>query len=232
MGLGIQAYQMGGLGIFRYTAAISPEGDIKFAIYGMILDFVAIVAGFALAWVLGFDDDEPTVSLSKEEAKKQVSGQSKRISKEEITSPAKGEVLPLSQAKDPVFAEGVIGRGVIIEPTEGIIYAPFNGTVMTIFPTKHAIGLISENGMELLIHIGVDTVQLDGEFFETFITEGQQVKAGDKLASFDIKEIEVAGYSSQVLVINTNTLDYADIIVTDKKTVEKDNLLFTAVLTN
>ncbi|MGF2056017.1 beta-glucoside-specific PTS transporter subunit IIABC [Vagococcus fluvialis] len=232
MGLGVQAYQMGGLGIFRYPSMISPDGDIKLAIYSMVLDAVALIAGFGLAWLIGFDDDEPTVALNKEEAKKQVSGQGKKISKEEILSPVKGKVLPLNQAKDPVFAEGVVGRGAVVEPTEGVVYAPFNGTVMTVFPTKHAIGLISDNGMELLIHIGVDTVQLEGEHFETFITEGQKIKTGDKLASFDVKGIEEAGYSSQVLVINTNTLDYADIILTDEKEVNKDNLLFTAVLTN
>ncbi len=232
MGLGVQAYQMGGLGIFRYPSMISPDGDIKLAIYSMVLDVVALVVGFGLAWMIGFNDDEPTVALNKEEAKKQVSGQGKKISKEEIVSPVKGNVLPLNQAKDPVFAEGVVGRGAVVEPTEGVVYAPFNGTVMTVFPTKHAIGLISDNGMELLIHIGVDTVQLEGEHFETFITEGQKIKTGDKLASFDVKGIEEAGYSSQVLVINTNTLDYADIILTDEKEVNKDNLLFTAVLTN
>ncbi|MGL5685344.1 MAG: beta-glucoside-specific PTS transporter subunit IIABC [Vagococcus fluvialis] len=232
MALGVQAYQMGGLGIFRYTSMISPEGDMKLVIYSVILDACALIAGFALVWMLGFNDDEPTVALNKEEAKKQVSGQGKKISKEEIVSPVKGKVLPLNQAKDPVFAEGVVGRGAVVEPTEGVVYAPFNGTVMTVFPTKHAIGLISDNGMELLIHIGVDTVQLEGEHFETFITEGQKIKTGDKLASFDVKGIEEAGYSSQVLVINTNTLDYADIILTDEKEVNKDNLLFTAVLTN
>ncbi|MFW7384593.1 beta-glucoside-specific PTS transporter subunit IIABC [Vagococcus fluvialis] len=232
MALGVQAYQMGGLGIFRYTSMISPEGDMKLVIYSVILDACALIAGFALVWMLGFNDDEPTVALNKEEAKKQVSGQGKKISKEEIVSPVKGNVLPLNQAKDPVFAEGVVGRGAVVEPTEGVVYAPFNGTVMTVFPTKHAIGLISDNGMELLIHIGVDTVQLEGEHFETFITEGQKIKTGDKLASFDVKGIEEAGYSSQVLVINTNTLDYADIILTDEKEVNKDNLLFTAVLTN
>ncbi|MEQ7219406.1 beta-glucoside-specific PTS transporter subunit IIABC [Vagococcus fluvialis] len=232
MGLGVQAYQMGGLGIFRYPSMISPDGDIKLAIYSMVLDVVALVVGFGLAWMIGFNDDEPTVTLNKEEAKKQVSGQGKKISKEEIVSPVKGNVLPLNQAKDPVFAEGVVGRGAVVEPTEGVVYAPFNGTVMTVFPTKHAIGLISDNGMELLIHIGVDTVQLEGEYFEIFITEGQKIKTGDKLASFDVKGIEEAGYSSQVLVINTNTLDYADIILTDEKEVNKDNLLFTAVLTN
>ncbi|MCM2138644.1 beta-glucoside-specific PTS transporter subunit IIABC [Vagococcus fluvialis] len=232
MGLGVQAYQMGGLGIFRYPSMISPDGDIKLAIYSMVLDVVALVVGFGLAWMIGFNDDEPTVALNKEEAKKKVSGQGKKISKEEIVSPVKGNVLPLNQAKDPVFAEGVVGRGAVVEPTEGVVYAPFNGTVMTVFPTKHAIGLISDNGMELLIHIGVDTVQLEGEHFEIFITEGQKIKTGDKLASFDVKGIEEAGYSSQVLVINTNTLDYADIILTDEKEVNKDNLLFTAVLTN
>lgn len=232
MGLGIQSYQLAGLGIFRYTAMISPDGDMKLAIYGMILDAIAIVAGFALVWMIGFDDDEPTVSLNVEEAKKQVSGQGKKISKEEILSPVAGKILPLSKAKDPVFSEGVVGRGIVVEATEGNVYAPFNGTVMTVFPTKHAIGLISDNGMELLIHIGVDTVQLEGKYFETFIEEGQKITIGQKLVTFDIEKIEEAGYSSQVLVINTNTLDYADIIMTDDKNTKPGNLLLTAVLTN
>ncbi len=232
MGIGIQTYQMGGLGIFRYTALISPEGEVKYAIYAMILDVCALVAGFALAWMIGFNDDEPTVELNKEDAKKSVSGQSKKLSKEDIVSPVKGHVLPLDQAADAVFAEGVVGRGGVIEPSEGVVYAPFDGTVMTVFPTKHAIGLISDNGMELLIHIGVDTVQLEGKHFETFITEGQTIKKGQKIASFDIKGIEEAGYNTQVIVVTTNSQDYADLLLTDKSEVNSGDLLITGVIQN
>lgn len=230
MGLGIQAYQMGGLGIFRYTGSISPEGDVTLAIYSMILDACALAAGFAIAWLIGFNDDEPTIGLSKEDAKKSVSGQKKKLGKEEVLSPLAGEVLPLSEARDAVFAEGVVGRGVVIEPTVGEVFAPFNGTVMTVFPTKHALGLISDDGMELLIHVGIDTVQLEGEFFKTFVETGQKIKKGDKLVNFNIEGIKAAGYSTQVPIIVTNTPDYADLIVTDKKQVTKENVLITAVV--
>lgn len=232
MGLGIQAYQLGGLGIFRYTSAISPDGDIKLAIYSMILDACALAAGFGIAWLIGFKDDEATIGLSKEDAKKSISGQKKKLGKEEVVSPLSGEVLPLSEARDAVFAEGVVGRGVVIEPKVGEVFAPFNGTVMTVFPTKHAIGLISDDGMELLIHIGIDTVQLEGQFFKTFVETGQKIKKGDKLVNFNIEGIKAAGYSTQVPVIVTNTPDYADLIVTDKKVVGHGDLLITAVVAN
>ena len=120
----------------------------------------------------------------------------------------------------------------MIEPSEGVVYAPFDGTVMTVFPTKHAIGLISDNGMELLIHIGVDTVQLEGKHFETFITEGQTIKKGQKIASFDIKGIEEAGYNTQVIVVTTNSQDYADLLLTDKSEVNSGDLLITGVIQN
>ncbi|MCB5952605.1 beta-glucoside-specific PTS transporter subunit IIABC [Enterococcus sp. BWT-B8] len=232
MGLGIQAYQMGGLGIFRYTGQISPDGDIKFAVYSMILDAIAVAAGFALAWVLGFKDDEPTAALSKEEAKKAAIGQKKQLGKEEVDSPLEGNVLPLCEARDAAFSEGIMGKGVVIEPTVGEVVAPFDGTVMTLFPTKHAIGLISDNGTEVLIHIGIDTVQLEGEGFEAFVEQHAKVKKGDKLVTFDIKAIEEAGYSTQVPIIVTNTPDYADVIASSKSSVKKGEVLITAVISN
>ena len=105
----------------------------------------------------------------------------------------------------------------MIHPTVGEVVAPFDGTVMTMFPTKHAIGLISDNGLELLIHIGLDTVQLDGKYFEAHVEQGAKVKRGDKLVSFDIKAIEEAGFSVETPVIVTNSADYLDIIETDHK---------------
>lgn len=229
MALGIQGYQMGGLGVFRYTSAISPDGDVKFAIYSIILDIVAVVLGFALVWILGFEDDVPT-AMNKDEAKGSLIGQKKQLDKTEVFAPINGKALPLSEARDAAFAEGIMGKGVVIEPAKGEVVAPFNGTVMTVFPTKHAIGLISEDGIEILIHIGIDTVQLNGKHFETFVEQGQAVKKGDKIATFDIAAIEAAGYSTQVPMIITNTPDYADVIATDKSEVVVGDVLLTAVI--
>lgn len=232
MALGMQGYQMGGLGIFRYTSSISPEGDIKFAIYAMILDACAFVAGFALAYAVGFEDDEPTIKLSKEEAKLAATGQSKKLSKGEVFSPIEGKVLPLSEAKDGAFSDGIMGKGVVIEPTSGEVVAPFDGTVMTLFPTNHAIGLISETGTEVLIHIGIDTVQLEGKGFEAFVKQGDIVKMGQKLVQFDIDTITSEGYNTQVPIIITNTPDFADIIPVSQPAVKRNDLLITTVVSD
>lgn len=229
MGLGIQSYQMGGLGIFRYTSVISPDGNMKFAIFSMILDAAALIAGFGLAWSLGFKDDEPTIPLSKEEAKLVATGHKAPAAKYEVASPLDGKVLPLTEAKDAAFSEGLMGQGVVVEPTDGEIVAPFDGTVMTLFPTKHAIGLISDNGTEVLIHIGIDTVELNGAGFETFVQQNEAVKKGDKLVQVDLQAIENAGYSTQVPIIITNTPDYKDILVTTETSVKQGDVLITAI---
>lgn len=230
MGLGIQAYQMGGLGIFRYTGQISPDGDIKYAIWSMALDAFALIAGFALAYAIGFKDDEDvSAPMSKEEAKLAATGQQNKLGKDEVASPVKGSVLPLSRCKDQAFAQGALGKGVLIEPTEGIVRAPFDGTVMTLFPTKHAIGLISDQGMELLIHIGMDTVQLEGKYFEAKVAQGDKVKKGDVLVTFDIEAIKAAGFSVETPVIVTNTGDYLDIVETQNGEVSSSDTLITAL---
>uniref|UniRef100_UPI00403F3261 beta-glucoside-specific PTS transporter subunit IIABC n=1 Tax=Candidatus Enterococcus willemsii TaxID=1857215 RepID=UPI00403F3261 len=230
MALGTQSYRMGGLGIFRYPNLITNEGDPKFAIYAMILDAAALIAAFALVWVIGFSDDAPT-ALSKEEAKGSFTGQKKALGKQEAFAPISGKVLPLSEAKDAAFAEGIMGKGIVIEPTVGEVVAPFDGTVLTIFPTKHAIGLVSDDGLEVLIHIGIDTVQLEGKHFESFVESNAKVKKGDKLVNFDIAAIEAEGYSTQVPIIVTNTQDYADVIGTTQPTVQSGEVLITAVTT-
>lgn len=230
MGLGIEVYNNGGLGIFRYTTLIAPDGSMKFVIYSVILDVVALIAGFGLAYVLGFDDDAPTVTLTKEEAKKAATGQ-KNVAHngETLSTPVEGQVLPLSEAKDAAFSEGIMGKGAVIMPSKGEVVAPFDGSVMTLFPTKHAIGLISDKGAEVLIHVGMDTVQLEGKYFESFVKQGDTVKKGQKLLSFDIKAIEEAGFSTQTPIIVTNTPDYEEIKVTDKQTVTNSDALLTTI---
>ena len=125
-----------------------------------------------------------------------------------ITSPLAGEVKELSQATDPVFAQGLMGRGVVIVPSQGELVSPVNGTVTVFFPTKHAIGILSDEGVEILMHIGMDTVNLEGKGFEGYVSQGDKVKVGDKLISFDIDMIKKAGYVTETPVIITNSDSY------------------------
>ncbi|MGO3789997.1 MAG: beta-glucoside-specific PTS transporter subunit IIABC [Enterococcus gilvus] len=208
--MNVRSYVMGGLGVFGIPSYINQQtGDTSGAIYSVISIVIAAVIGFALTLFFWKDD---TVVAEVEEGQKAM-----EVRKEIVTAPVTGTMMPLSTAKDQAFAQGVLGKGVVIYPTVGEVVAPFDGTVMTMFPTKHAIGLVSDNGLELLIHIGLDTVQLDGQFFESFVEQGAKVKRGDKLVTFDIKAIEEAGYSVETPVIVTNSADYLDIIESDQK---------------
>ncbi|WP_423215073.1 PTS system trehalose-specific EIIBC component [Streptococcus equinus] len=125
-----------------------------------------------------------------------------------IQSPLVGHAKDLSQAQDPVFAQGVMGQGIVIEPTDGELLAPINGVVSAIFPTKHAIGLISDEGVELLMHIGMDTVNLNGQGFTAHVKQGDRVAVGDALISFDIEMIKAAGYPVDTPIIITNQNDF------------------------
>ncbi|MDU0398840.1 PTS system glucose-specific EIICBA component [Lactococcus lactis] len=189
----------------------------------MILSAVAVIAGFVVTYLVGFEDDVIENPIPDKKFNKQ------KTNKEIIGSPLEGKVIPLSQVKDAAFSAGVMGKGAAIEPTLGEVRAPFDGMVMILFPTKHAIGLISNEGTELLIHIGIDTVQLEGKYFETFVKQGQSVKKGDLLLKFDIERIQNAGYSTQVPIIVTNTQDYMDILVTNQSTIHQNEVLLTAV---
>lgn len=207
--MGVRSYVMGGLGVFGIPSYINQQtGDSSGAIYSVIAIVIASVIGFALTFF--FWKDEEAVEV--EEGQKAM-----EVRKEIVTAPVTGTMMPLSTAKDQAFAQGVLGKGVVIHPTVGEVVAPFDGTVMTMFPTKHAIGLVSDNGLELLIHIGLDTVQLDGKYFESHVEQGAKVKRGDKLVTFDIQAIEAAGYSVETPVIITNSADYLDIIESDKQ---------------
>lgn len=125
-----------------------------------------------------------------------------------IQSPLTGEAKPLSEAVDPVFAQGVMGQGVLIQPTEGLLTAPVSGVISVLFPSKHAVGILSDDGVELLMHIGMDTVNLDGKGFEAHVAQGDRVAVGDKLITFDMDVIKEAGYVTETPVIVTNQYDY------------------------
>lgn len=126
----------------------------------------------------------------------------------EVVSPLAGQVKPLSQATDPVFSSGVMGQGIVIEPSQGELVSPVNGTVTVLFPTKHAVGIVSEKGVEMLMHIGMDTVSLDGKGFEAHVEQGDKVVVGQQLISFDMDVIKEAGLVTETPVIITNQDDF------------------------
>ena len=126
----------------------------------------------------------------------------------EVVSPLAGQVKPLSQATDPVFSSGVMGQGIVIEPSQGELVSPVNGTVTVLFPTKHAVGIVSEKGVEMLMHIGMDTVSLDGKGFEAHVEQGDKVVVGQQLISFDMDVIKKAGLVTETPVIITNQDDF------------------------
>lgn len=121
-----------------------------------------------------------------------------------IYSPLKGTVIPLSEVSDPVFAEEVMGPGVGIDPEEGKLYAPVDGEIVSVFPTGHAIGMTTADGMEVLLHIGIDTVQLEGDGFHAFVKQGDHVKAGELLVEFDCAKIKERGYQTTTMVLVPN----------------------------
>ena len=138
---------------------------------------------------------------------------------EELFAPVTGQAIQLSETKDQVFSSGLMGKGIAIEPTVGEIYAPADGTLTVTNDSKHAYGLLTANGAEVLLHIGIDTVQMAGDGFSTQVKQGQVVKQGDLLGTFNIDKIKAAGYEATVMVIVTNTMSFAEVQGIDNQTV-------------
>ncbi|MBQ4300802.1 MAG: PTS glucose transporter subunit IIA, partial [Lachnospiraceae bacterium] len=160
-----------------------------------------------VSWIL-YKDEETEV---KEETVETPA--TEPVKKEELViNPMNGEVKPLSQVPDDTFSSGVLGVGVAVEPVDGNLFAPVSGVVSTVFPTKHAIGITSETGAEILIHMGLNTVELDGKYFDCKVAEGDKVKAGDLISTWEIDEVRRAGYETITPIIVTNPDDFIDIV--------------------
>ncbi|RLQ95190.1 PTS sugar transporter subunit IIA [Falsibacillus albus] len=144
-----------------------------------------------------------------------------------ISSPMTGRVLTLEDVPDPVFSQKMMGDGIAIEPVEGKVVAPFDGNIVQVFPTKHAIGIKSPNGVEVLIHIGLETVSMNGEGFETFVSEGDKVKAGDLLVEFSIPLIEEKAESiiSPIIITNGDEMDNYKLMGNDQVTAGHDTVM-------
>lgn len=170
---------------------------------------VAIIVPFLLTVTVGFKDPADDVAPTPED---EVADAGLVPSDDvEVLSPLDGAVIPLSEVPDAAFAGGTLGQGVGIVPRNGAVYAPFDGTVVTVFPTKHAIGLRSDQGAEVLIHLGIDTVSLGGQHFETHVESGQRVRAGDLLVEVDLDALRADGYDPTTPVVVTNTKRYPTI---------------------
>lgn len=207
---GLKYQQMAGMGIFEMPAMFPQNGTGAAMFQCVIASAFAIIPTFIAAYVFYRDDhkeDNVTESLS-----------------EEVNQPIEGKIIPLNQVEDDAFSQEVLGKGIAIIPSEGKVYAPFDGTVITLFPTKHAIGIVSDNGCEVLIHIGMNTVQLNGKYFTSHVQQGDKVKKGQLLVEFDIDHILQEGYNLETPVIITNTKDYSNI----NTNTNKDNVVLVA----
>lgn len=229
--MGTKQYIIGGLGIFGIPSFIDTSVGIDRAFYGALIAMViAFVLGFLLLCLTGFKDENLNGGdKNKQESKDEVK-QEPLTNQELIFSPLKGEVTELSKVEDEAFSTGLLGKGIAIKPVEGKVVAPANGVVTTFFPTGHALGITTDNGTEILIHVGMDTVQLEGKYFTPRVKQGDKIKAGDVLLEFDIDKIKESGFSTITPVIITNSDNYLDIIETDKKDINYKEDLLTVVV--
>ena len=221
---GTKTYLMAGMGIFAIPCAMGKNG-IDMGVYGLMIGMaVAIVLGFALQMIFGKKSvdgnlaEQAAVSATAGSAGANDSANTDTVKaevsynrEEELVAPINGQVVPLSDVKDEVFSSGSMGKGIAIEPQEGKVCSPLDGEVVMVFPTGHAIGLKSTNGAEVMIHIGMDTVELEGKGFTTLVKKGQAVKKGDPLIKFDMEAIKKAGFKLTTPIVVTNSNEYQEI---------------------
>lgn len=206
---GVQANSIG-IGGLPAILSIKPQYWAIFAII-MVVDIVVAMVLTFLFHKTGFltkTEENGHAQEALKEASEGLVEPTVLAETAEVVSPLAGQVKPLSQATDPVFSSGVMGQGVVIEPSQGELVSPVNGTVTVLFPTKHAVGIVSEEGVEMLMHIGMDTVSLDGKGFEAHVAQGDKVTVGQKLISFDMDIIKKASLVTETPVIITNQDDF------------------------
>ncbi|NEU28742.1 PTS transporter subunit EIIC [Paenibacillus polymyxa] len=224
--MGTKGYIIGGLGIFAIPSYISPSG-IDSGFYGAVIGIlVSFVLGFLLMFFGGFRDDEVKETKKEASTTGAAKGGEVLIRQETVISPLRGDVKPLSEVTDEAFSTGALGKGIAIEPAEGKVVSPVDGVLTSLFSSGHAIGITSDQGVEILIHVGKDTVKLKGKHFYPKVKQGEAVKKGQLLMEFDMEAIKEAGYVLTTPVIVANTANYLDVIETEKKTIGyKEDLL-------
>lgn len=225
--LGVRDYQMAGMGVFSYTMFLNPDNkDVKPMIIGIVVSIICVIVAFILEMIFYKDGDKKS---SKKEVKNNsdinLKTEAAKKTKVSIAAPIKGNVVALADVKDEAFSSESMGKGIAIEPEEGKVYAPADGVISTFFPTGHAIGITTDLGAEILIHVGMDTVEMNGDGFEPQKSQGDKVKKGDLLLKFNIDKIKAAGHPVTTPVIITNSDDYADVIPTNAPKVDSGDEL-------
>ena len=202
-------------GIIGMLGFLDPAGA-DFLGVGLIV-IVPFIVSFLIVMGIYKDDKEPdgNGNAGKIAGKGQVAALKAEQNVITVNAPADGTVCDTASSSDEVFAAETLGKGCVILPDNGNVYAPFDGTVCTLFPTKHASGMVGDNGVELLIHIGINTVSLNGKYFEAKVSQGDRAKAGQLLVTFDKEAIEKEGFSTEIPVIVTNYDKYLDVIEVD-----------------
>lgn len=220
-------YSGGSPGFLTLPSYIGGESMMNF-VYACIGAVISVVVSFIACLVLYKDPKEENtkeeVVVKEEEASKKP-----LVNKITVASPIKGDIVPLNKVNDETFASEMMGKGVAIDPKEGKVVSPINGKVQMLFKTKHAIGLKSDEGAEILIHIGMDTVQLEGKHFTAHVKDGDTVKIGDTLVEFDMEAIKNEGYELVTPIIVTNTMDYLEVISSDKKEVNPGDTIISII---
>ena len=205
-----------GSGITIIPGTMLYAGNGQLPLY-LLMVAVSFALGFALTYMFGYEDEVEEVSGAISEAEtdrlteEAVTGNLVSLSEGVIQTPIVGDVVALSNVNDPVFSSGAMGQGIAVKPSQDVVYAPADAEVTIVFPTGHAYGLRTANGAEILIHVGIDTVSMNGEGFNQKVNQGDKVKAGDVLGTFDSAKIAAAGLDNTTMVIVTNTADFASV---------------------
>ncbi|SFM25520.1 beta-glucoside-specific PTS transporter subunit IIABC [Salibacterium qingdaonense] len=223
MGLmGTRVYMLGGLGIFGIPSKIGPDGlDMGFW-GGMIAMGLNVIVGFLLTYFFGGIGQKDREALGAGgEQKQHASGGDNH----DIVSPMPGRALPLSEVPDEAFSTGQLGKGLAVDPSDGVVFAPASGEISVSFPSGHAVGITTDQGAELLIHVGLDTVQLNGDYFESHVKQGDRVEKGQKLIDFDIDNIRQSGYSVVTPVIVTNSGEFDELHLTKEQEIHAGDYL-------
>lgn len=223
---GTKMYFMGGLGVFGYTTFIGENGlDSPFWM-SLIATGAALVLGLIIGYLTHSDKNEAEIEKGTEAGETSTEGIANDVL---VEAPVTGNVLDLTTINDPVFSSLAMGKGIAIQPDSDVVVAPFNGVVESLFPTGHAIGLKSDNGAEVLIHIGIDTVKLEGKHFKPLVSQGETVEVGQPLIEFDRKAIADEGFDTVIPVVVTNTNLAKDVLLEDNKEIEQGSHVLTVI---
>ncbi|EHJ07567.1 beta-glucoside-specific PTS transporter subunit IIABC [Staphylococcus simiae] len=218
---------LGGMGVKSYAFVFGGLTTLPAFVGSTFIHYIigltiCFITGALATYILGFED----VSLNTRKTENSKEKNERQVEKSEnIFSPINGKIKQLNEIKDGVFSEGILGEGIAILPTDGKVFAPANGELTTLFPTKHAYGLTLDNGAEILVHIGINTVELNGEYFNTFVKQGQYVKQGDLLAEFNLEKIKEK-FDIVTPILLTNKGDYKLYLENKNGEVSNNDIIF------